>query len=230
IGVATDITEERAAQERAELLAGEMSHRIKNVFTLIQSMFNMAARTADTKEELAEAFTGRLRALVAVNTLTFADPERRVALSDLVDSLLGPLVESGRVRTTLASGFALSGTAAQTVTLAMNELMTNAVKHGALKVPDGHVDLTMSVTDDTFMLRWHEVSPHPVTPPETPGGFGMRVLTGMTKATYDGQPDLDWRPEGLTFTCTWQLEGFGFRAGAGYAAPVAERAVAATIR
>ncbi|MEM7491173.1 MAG: PAS domain-containing protein, partial [Pseudomonadota bacterium] len=46
IGVATDITEERAAQERAELLAGEMSHRIKNVFTLIQSMFNMAARTA----------------------------------------------------------------------------------------------------------------------------------------------------------------------------------------
>jgi two-component sensor histidine kinase len=227
IGAVYDVTALRAAQDRAELLAGEMAHRIRNVFTLTQSMFNMAARSSETKDDLVESFTSRLRALMAVNTLTFATEDRRVVLGDLTTSLLGPLIAMGRIRAEVTEDFALSGAAAQTLTLALNELMTNATKHGALKDATGVIDLSMSVADDVFTLRWHETTGHEVSEPQGRGGFGMRVLGGMTRATYEGAPRFEWRPDGLTFTCTWGVRGFGFEAGTGYAAPVADSAVAA---
>jgi two-component sensor histidine kinase len=215
IGVNYDVTELRDAQDRAELLAGEMRHRIKNVFALIQAMFNMAARSSKTKEDLVDSFSGRLQALTAVNELTFAGHDRDVPLAEIAVSLLGPLIEAGQIRADVMRGFRLSGAAAQTVTLALNELLTNATKHGALRPGGGDVDLSMRVVDGVFVLRWREQTTAPITPPADRTGFGMRVLMDMTRATFDGEPQLDWRSDGLTFTCTWPLGGFGQVADAG---------------
>ncbi|MGB3556850.1 MAG: HWE histidine kinase domain-containing protein, partial [Jannaschia sp.] len=216
IGVNIDVTERRNAQERAELLAGEMAHRIKNLFTLVQSMFNMAARSSETREDLIEAFGGRLRALSAVNALTFSGIDRKVRLDELLGSILGPLVESGRITLDLTPGVQLNGVAGQTIVLAVNELMTNAVKYGALRHPDGHVAVAATVADGEFVLRWDERTPDPVTAPEGRGGFGMRVLNSMTAATYSGRPEFDWHPTGLSFRCTWPAQQVTWQDGLGY--------------
>jgi PAS domain S-box-containing protein len=212
VGTNYDVTEIRSAQEHAEMLAGEMAHRIKNVFTMVQSMFNMAARTSTTKEELAAAFSGRLSALTEVNRLTFASPDQRVMVSDIVDGVLGPSMEAGRVEADLEPRLALNGLAAQTVVLALNELMTNATKHGALRPEGGSVRVAMRIDGEDFLLRWHEESATPVTPPEGPKarGFGMRVLSSMTVATFTGRPSFDWRREGLRFECRWPAAEFAW--------------------
>ncbi|KIT15921.1 sensor histidine kinase [Jannaschia aquimarina] len=209
IGVNYDITDLRQAQERSDLLAREMAHRMKNVFALVQGMFNMAARSAQTREALAEGFSGRLQALAAVNSLTFTGEDRAVAADALVDAILGPLIAGGRITAKL-DPFAFNGTSAQTMVLALNELMTNAVKYGALANDDGHVDLSIEVEGDEFRFGWSERGvAEPVVEPEGKGGFGMQVLKTMTRATYSGSPVLDWRPEGLAFSCTWPAGQFG---------------------
>ena len=211
VGVNYDVTDLRVERERAELLAGEMAHRMKNVFALIQGIFNTAARGAPDVPALAEAFTGRLQALAAVNALTFADPDRAVPLGALARAVLGGLIDDGRVRADLAE-FALNGAAAQTVVLMINELMTNAVKYGALSRDGGVVDLSVAILDGGFAFRWAEAGGPPLAgPPEGRGGFGTKVLRGMSAATFSGTPEFDWRPEGLVFTCTWPAAEFAPR-------------------
>ena len=228
VGVNHDVTRRRLAEERAEMLAGEMAHRIKNVFALVQSTFSMAARSSDDKATLAEAFSGRLAALAAVNELTFANPERRVVLAELVDRVLGPLVEAGQVTVDLPEELAINGTAAQTVVLALNELMTNAAKYGALSSDGGAVALSVDLVDDDFRLGWTERTTFPVAEPTGRQGFGMRVLRSMTAATFAGKPDFDWRPEGLAFSCRWPAEKMAWTNASRYPARVADQAIAST--
>ncbi|MFO6465645.1 sensor histidine kinase [Jannaschia sp. KMU-145] len=228
IGVNHDVTAFRQAQERAELMAGEMAHRIKNIFALVGGMFNMAARSSDTREALIESFQGRLRALSDVNSLTFSGNRLLVRLRALVDTTLGALVEAGQIDVELTNDFALNGTAAQTVVLSLNELLTNAVKHGALSDPKGRVALSILVSDGDFVLTWRETAPHEITPPAKLTGFGMRVLRSMTVATFDGVPEFDWAPTGLTFRCTWKAAEMSYTEGNRYADQVVEQAVRAT--
>ena len=205
VGVTIDVTETRRAQERAELVSREMAHRMKNVFALVQGMFNMAARSAETKDALVLGFTGRLHALAAVNALTFAGDDRSVEMTDLIDAVLGPHVAGGRVRLDVAN-FKLNGAAAQTLVLVLNELLTNAVKYGALHGDEGTVAVTVE-TDEIdgggFTLGWAETANRPISAPTGPGGFGMRVLNSMTAATFRGRPKLEWAETGLRFSCRW---------------------------
>ncbi|WP_308915211.1 sensor histidine kinase [Jannaschia sp. LMIT008] len=208
VGALYDITTLRSARERAVLLSEEMAHRMKNVFALVQGMFNMAARSSGTKEELVEAYTGRLQALAQVNAMTFASPDRSVRVTDLVSQTLGPLVAAKRIDAAI-DDVAVNGAAAQTVVLVLNELLTNAVKYGALRDDAGSVALSIVVVDGGFTLTWDEHATPPITPPTKKNGFGMRVLNSMTSATFSGRPSFEWRERGLLFSCHWDMPTFG---------------------
>ena len=213
VGVNHDVTERRRAQERAELLAGEMAHRMKNVLGLVQSMFNMAARSAPSKEALVDAFTGRLAAIASVNALVFAGEDRSVGMDELIRAVLGPLIDDGRVAAE-TEPFPLNSASAQTMVLVLNELMTNAVKHGALRGDDGTVAVRIRLDHEapgggSFHFTWQETGPGPVAAPTGRTGFGMRVLESMTAASFRGRPRFDWRPGGMRFDCEWPLGDFG---------------------
>jgi PAS domain S-box-containing protein len=213
VGVNVDVTSMRQGQERAELLAGEMAHRLKNVLSLVGSMFNMAARTATSVDDLRDAYSGRLSALAKVNDLTFtAGGERDARIGWLVDAVLGPLIASGRVTARL-DPCELNPAAAQTFILVLNELVTNAAKYGALSVEDGVVSLEVRLDRNAFLLSWKEEGGPAVHAAPARQGYGMRVLTAMTAATYEGKPVFDWRPDGLTFSCSWPLGVFATPAG-----------------
>ena len=101
----------------------------------------------------------------------------------------------------------MNNAAAQTLLLALNELATNAVKHGALGSPDGSVRVELAVDRgaDTFSLEWVETAGRRIEPPDATG-FGTQVLTRVTRNTYSGNPTLEYRPEGVRFRCEWALE------------------------
>lgn len=210
IGVNYDISEHMGLVQANTLLMGEMNHRVKNTLALVGGIFRMTARSSTDIGALTEAFTGRLNALGTLNDFILGSVERSVNTRQLVDAIFEPLRDDARVTLRIAA-FELDGPPAQALIMALNELFTNAVKHGALSDDEGRLDVSVGVdaARDMFTLEWEEVCTRPIAPPDKSDGFGLMVLQRMTRATAEGKPVVTWRDDGLSFRCEWRASSMG---------------------
>jgi two-component sensor histidine kinase len=192
-------TEERLndALKAQETLATEMSHRVKNLFVLVESMMRLSARGAVNKEDLAAKFTARLHALADANALVRRGfdhlPWDGADFAEIVARILRPHDEGRSV----VRGPALSvgERATNSLALLFHELATNAAKYGALSVDHGSVEIEWETDEKDIRLRWREAG-GPVTTPSDKQGYGTR-LVNFTMQQLGGKIDYDWRPEGL---------------------------------
>jgi len=94
--------------------------------------------------------------------------------------------------------------AAMALVLAMHELCTNAVKYGALSVPNGHVNVDWHVTkhgsEPTIEFRWQEVGGPPVNGRPSRSGFGTRLIEKVLAAELNGTGQIRYLPAGVVFT------------------------------
>ena len=201
VGVNLDVTAQQIALERANLVAHEMNHRVKNILAIVSSIFRATARGAEDVDALRGAFLTRLDALTALNDVVLRSGGDAADLSTLVASVLRPATQD-KLRVDIAP-MALNGSAAQTVALVLGELMTNAIKYGGLAEKGEGVALQIATDGEVMRLSWIETAGYPVQAPTKTNGFGMKVLTALTAATFSGRPTLTWRPTGLAFTCEW---------------------------
>jgi two-component sensor histidine kinase len=114
----------------------------------------------------------------------------------LVDDIVAP-VSGGRVLTE-GPHVDLDARTALSVTMVFNELLTNAVKYGALSLPDGSVSLTWRVgsgVQSTLECEWCERLGPPVTAPKR-RGFGTRLMERCIEHDLAGEFDLEFEPEG----------------------------------
>jgi two-component sensor histidine kinase len=186
----------RKALEVQETLTREMSHRVKNLFSIVEGMIRISARGARTKEELVEGLSGRVHALAAANGLvrrTFADAtlEEKADIADIIAAVLRPYREP------VLSGpsLELGERAVNNVALVFHELATNATKYGALSVDSGRVAVDWQVDDKTITLTWRETGGPAITPPERKG-FGSALIES-TMAGHGGSIAYDWSSSGL---------------------------------
>ncbi|MEJ6394402.1 HWE histidine kinase domain-containing protein [Gymnodinialimonas sp. 2305UL16-5] len=205
IGVNYDVTDKHTELERANLVASEMNHRVKNILAIVSSIFRATARGADDKEGLAVAFLQRLGALTALNDVVLQGGGDAADLQELVDAVLRPVKHATNLSVEVAET-KVNRTAAQTIALVIGELMTNAVKYGGLAEEGFGMDLSIFTEDNLLTLRWSERASYQVSAPTKTTGFGMQVLTGISASTFNGRPNLTWRQEGLLFTCEWPLQ------------------------
>lgn len=132
----------RDAIEREVELRLELNHRIKNILASVTSIFQMTRRGASTVEDLAGDFTGRLHALSNVHSVVFEAGEEEISLSSVVDLIVSPYNGHGFTRIHVQGpDLAISRNAATTIALCLHELITNAIKYGALSVKEGSVDV-----------------------------------------------------------------------------------------
>jgi two-component sensor histidine kinase len=92
----------------------------------------------------------------------------------------------------------LNPAAAQNIGLALHELGTNALKHGALSRPDGHAHLSWQVSSDQLAITWREEG----GPPSTPfihKGFGYAVLARLAPDALQGEATLTFGPTGFSW-------------------------------
>ena len=97
-GIFIDVSVRKLAEEAREMIAGEMNHRIKNLFAVAASLTRMAARSAGTKEQMALDLTRRLDALSAAHDLVRTDlnaQSKAVPIGDLLAVLLAPYMDGG---------------------------------------------------------------------------------------------------------------------------------------
>jgi two-component sensor histidine kinase len=186
----------KKALEVQETLTREMSHRLKNLFSIIESMLWMSARNSQTKEELVESLSGRVHALAVANALvrrTFSDIvlEQKAEIGDVLAAVLRPY------RDTMLSGpsVPLGERAVNNIALVFHELATNAAKYGALTTDDGAIAVDWQVVDGAVTVTWTETGGPAITAPGRKG-FGSALIE-RTVSGHGGAVAYDWSNSGL---------------------------------
>lgn len=195
------------------LLLAELNHRVRNALAAVQSVAAQTARVAPDPRRFWEAFAGRLRAMARAHDMLagLGWPEG-VDLHALVEAELAPYLHAagphGPVAEIDGPPVRLRPSTAVALALALHELATNAVKHGALSSPTGRVRVCWAVsgggvptgaTPAALLLRfeWSETGGPRLTGPPARRGFGARLLTGALPAQLGGRVSLDFAPAGL---------------------------------
>lgn len=200
-----EIDFQRIESERL-LLIGELSHRVKNVFAIVQSVAAISSRGDLATERFAGAFTNRMSAMSAAHDQLIRNDWKEVGLEGLVRSVVAACQDAADSRISIdmpplmvTSGFA------QTLALLVHELLTNALKYGALTTPSGHVSFSarrhIADSKEGITFTWSETGgPAPVSPAKT--GFGHRMLETAVRLR-GGSVRHDWQPAGLV--CRFEI-------------------------
>jgi two-component sensor histidine kinase len=206
-GIFIDVTGRKQAEEGRELLAGEMSHRVKNLLTIAAGLTAITSRSTTTTNDMARELTLRLTALGRAHDLVRPVPGQTeaaaVLLGDLLTVLLAPYDDlgafSGRIRVSVPR--MRVGDAATTVlALVVHELATNSLKYGALSSDTGTLDVSCSAHDEAVTIVWTESGGPIVKPPTGTPGYGTKLVERSVTGHLRGEITYDWVAEGLVVT------------------------------
>lgn len=202
-GIFLDVTDRKQAEEGSELLAGEMSHRVKNLLALASGLTQISSRSTTTIKDMAHDLTERLMALGRAHDLVRPLPgsEGKAALlGDLVSVLLAPYDDqgafAGRIRVAVPR-MGIGERAATTLAMVIHELATNSVKHGALSSDKGLLDISSTVDDPYVTIIWAETGGPPLTAEPEMQGFGSRMIARAVGDQFMGGLTYDWQATGL---------------------------------
>jgi two-component sensor histidine kinase len=205
-GIFIDVTGRKQAEEGHELLAGEMSHRVKNLLAIASGLTAITSRSTTSTVEMARELTQRLTALGRAHDLIRPLPghEGKAALlGDLLTVLLAPYDDlgafSGRIRVSVPR-MGVGEASATTLALVVHELATNSLKYGALSSANGTLDVSCAPPDSEIAIVWTERGGPPVSAPEGVGGFGSKLVKQSMSAQLGGSIDRQWLREGVVAT------------------------------
>jgi PAS domain S-box-containing protein len=194
-----DISERKRADRERELLLAELNHRVKNTLAVVQGIAHQTFKGDNASKEARSGFEGRLVALgVAHNLLTQANWEN-ASMDQLAQDAL-QATGGNKSRISLSGPrVLLPPKAALSITMALHELATNAMKYGALSNDSGRIFLEWRREDGPppqLKLRWREENGPPVAPPRR-RGFGSLLLDRTLAQDLDASVRTLFNPEGL---------------------------------
>ena len=171
-GTAVDVTDRKTHDEQRYLLMQELSHRVKNTFAMVQSVAFQTLRGTD--QAISLALQSRLAALSRAHEVLVQTSWSSTPLAELLERVLRLEAEGERFQLD-GPDLVVGSRAALSLSLLLHELATNAVKYGALSVPEGVVAVTWAVENDRFALSWREEGGPPARP-SSHTGFGSRLI------------------------------------------------------
>jgi PAS domain S-box-containing protein len=207
-GAHMDITDRKTAEARQVLMARELDHRAKNLLAVVQAALRLTQ--SDDLDAFRRAVEGRIGALARAHSLLAEARWAGAELRSLVEGELAPFLADQRAE--LRGGSVIvPPQVAQPLAMAVHELGTNAVKHGALSVPDGRVAIAWRVAADAaaprLALDWVESGGPQVAAAPARRGFGTRMLEATVRGQLGGRVALDWAPGGLACRIELPLRG-----------------------
>jgi two-component sensor histidine kinase len=205
-GIFLDVTGRKQAEEGHELLAGEMSHRVKNLLAIASGLTAITSRLTTTTAEMARELTQRLTALGRAHDLVRPLPGREgraALLGDLLTVLLAPYDDngafSGRIRVAVPR-MGVGESAATALALVIHELATNSLKYGALSTDIGTLDVACHSPDGQVVVVWTERGGPEVARPAGPEGYGSKLVNRSMADQLGGSIEYDWDEAGVIVT------------------------------
>jgi PAS domain S-box-containing protein len=191
ISIMADISDRKAAEQRVELLMRELAHRSGNLMSVVQSIARRIGRGSSSLTEFLSEFDSRLQALAASHAALARQSWSAASLHDLVSEQLRPfLPERGSVLELEGPEARLPIETAQMLGLAIHELATNALKHGAWSVPHGRISVHWRMESannepPSLVFTWSEHG-GPSAAPSSRKGFGHVVLYEIVPQSLQG--------------------------------------------
>lgn len=205
-GIFLDVSERKLAEEAREMLAGEMSHRVKNLFAIASALTDIVSRSAATTQEMARDLTKRLAALGKAHELVrpiLSEQRKAASLGDLLAVLLGAYDDKGTVgdRIHVTTPVLLVGEGSvTTLALVVHELATNSLKYGALSKASGTLELCCTANESEVVMVWTERGGPPITAAKGQPGFGSKLVNRSITDQLGGTIAFDWPTEGVIVT------------------------------
>ena len=198
-----EVAERKRIEQHQGLLLAELNHRVKNMLTVVIGIAAQTARTSTSIQSFSESFLGRLSSLAHTYTLLTAANWETTPLGGLAEELFSShAVPVGSRLTLEGPAVMLEPRAALSVSMILHELITNALKYGALTVPDGHISLSWNFAGAAetraVMIRWRETGVLLNGPPRSTG-FGSKMIEATVRHELRGNAVAHWRGDGVEY-------------------------------
>ncbi|QIG79496.1 PAS domain S-box protein [Sphingosinithalassobacter tenebrarum] len=197
--IARDVTESKRFEMHQRLLIDELNHRVKNTLAIVQGIAQQTFRNPGIAMEARKAFEGRIAALSEAHNLLTRELWAPVPIHQVMADAIAPHCGGDRCHIE-GCDLTLEPKTAISLALAIHELATNAVKHGALSNEAGRISITWQKTEDEkgkrLKLAWVESDGPPVSVPKR-RGFGTRMIERGLAAELGGSVCIEFAAGGL---------------------------------
>lgn len=194
---------EAMARERAEagrrraVINEELNHRIKNVLSLVKSIATQTGSSATSVAEYSTVLEGRLHALASAHDQSLGDGGGSLAALIEAEAVLHRSGAAPDRVLAIGPDVLLADKGYGVLALVIHEMMTNAMKYGALSHPDGRLAVTWALDPAAgLIIDWRESGGPAVVPPRR-YGFGSRLIRSSVEYDLRGHAEIDFAPEGL---------------------------------
>jgi two-component sensor histidine kinase len=199
---------ERAQHER--VLRHELQHRINNMLTTIRAVARRTRARSQSLDEFAKSFDDRLAAIARTHALLSRTEMSALAIRELLAlELSAHGAVEGENLTQRGPEILISAKQAQALSMAFHELATNAVKHGALSVDNGRIDVSwktkFSSAETQLRIRWRETGVIIEAEPAR-RGFGTDILERAIPRQLQGSFERTLHPDGIECVIMLPLE------------------------
>lgn len=207
LGVGADVHETKLNMQARELISQELSHRIKNIFSVVGSLISLSARHDPSQAAFAAGLRNRVNALARAHEFVRPHSPQSASrtgprtFSAFISDLLGAYVEGAPDRVTFTGeDFSFGDKCATPLALFFHELGTNAAKYGALSTEQGSVRINAHRDGDDIVIVWSERNGPKVEGEPTREGFGTTLARLSVEGQLDGSIAKSWAIDGLSVT------------------------------
>jgi PAS domain S-box-containing protein len=209
-GTLTDIDDGYRLSQERELVAGELAHRIKNIFSVVIGLVSLHARGEPAAKPFADGLSDTIRALSRAQDFTLqSDRIEARDLKGLLEALLAPYGAPGTQAVRISGDVVPFGAqSAMPLGLVFHEMATNSAKYGALSLAGGTVSIAIEQAGEDAVIAWREAGGPPTSQPSSEG-FGSRLMKMAVTHQLGGTLAQDWNPDGLDARITIPLAWLG---------------------
>jgi PAS domain S-box-containing protein len=186
INMLVDISERKEAETQQQILRKELNHRVKNNMQTLQSLLHMAmmhTQNAEARAVLADA-TSRVTAMAAAQRVFYGTANAtEFSVDELLDAVCSAVQQTlpPRIKIVCESDDGrLSNEDAMPLALILNELLTNAAKHG-LNGHGGTIRVSMKNDQDTYVLAVEDDGPGFDLQSVRSTSSGLRLIEGLAR-------------------------------------------------
>jgi len=202
-GTCTDIHEQKLLMEQREMVSQELSHRIKNIFSVINGLIGLSTRVHPQMKGLADELRSRIMSLGKAHDFVRPHSARsrpsatQATLKGLLEKLLSAYQSDPRRILITGRDCRIDDRAATPLALTFHELATNAAKYGALSTLEGRVAIDISESAEDVVIGWSESGGPTIELGPSVEGFGSKLIELSVSNQLGGRISNTWKPGGL---------------------------------
>lgn len=205
LGAANDeIEEQREAAKVRAVVQRELSHRLKNAYTMVQAIVAQTMRHATSNAEAAETIVSRIQALAAAQDILTRSNGEAANIQEIVAAALLPHQEKIERIEVVGPAMLINAHQGMGLALAVHELATNAAKYGGLSLDAGLARASWGEDGGAFRFDWAESGGPAVSAPSR-RGFGSRLLERVIPSYFGGSGKVDYDAGGVRYALSGKL-------------------------